>query len=221
MKLKRHIVTVLAMLGLHGGVAQADNAMGWIDDHRTTQGSWISAGTIDLPSGSIFVGDPSWGNDYHMRGATAVAVQSLQIFVLQSPEGNRASAVWLAAANTRPVSKGASLEFGMDSAYFAFGDHDVGRAVANIGDLDLPKIPDSFEFFLPHISNGDFVIKQLQVPPNDAPVYAVNTNRDGGLAAVWTYDANNQFSGILIDIVGLLPENRYLDTLLPTTEKGG
>jgi hypothetical protein len=190
----------------------------WIETISGHSAAWKHQGALELPSGKIFIGDPSWGDGHHLRGAKAVPVNTLDVWLLVSRQEekkkNQVHAVWLAAADTKPSAITRSIEFGVDSAYFALGDLSTGQSLATIGDQGLPEIPDSFEFFLPHIQDSGFLAIWLDVPPTDQPVLAVETKRDGGLKAVWTENRNERFSGILIDITGRASDRRYLDTLI-------
>ena len=213
MSMKEIIAAFASVFSLAASTAKAETAIMWIDQNRVLKGGWEQHGVLSLPSGSIFIGDPSYGDDYHMRGQTQIAVESLNIHVLTGTNPKRTIALWLESAGTVPVTAGHRLGFGVDSAYFAFGDADSGQDIANIGNLGIPKIPDGFEFFLPHVIDGGFAYKTLGVPPNDRPVHVIGSNRDGGLEAVWLYDTAGDFSGILVDIEGLLPERKFLDTV--------
>lgn len=186
----------------------------WIVSQSGHDATWQNFGTISLPSGKIFIGDPSFGRDYHLRGAREVQVSELDIWLLISNSRNQVHTVWLEANGNHPSGISASIEFGTDSAYFALGDLSVGKDLANIGNLKNPEFYDSFEFFLPHIQDGGFAAIRLSVPPRNAPVVAIETNRDGGLKAVWAEDADQNLSGILIDITGRVGDNLYLDKLL-------
>lgn len=201
---------------LAAGTAEADTgaARNWISATTGHAAEWQQIGTLPLPSGAIFVGDPSWGGDHHLRGALAVTASDLAVWLLRDREGGQNRAVWLEAAGTLPVQSAETIDFGVDSAYFAFGDRETGLALANIGDLELPGAPDSFEFFLPHIQREGFSHTRLEVPPTGAPVYAVNTGNDGGLRASWLRDAGGELSGILIDITGRASDRRHIDMLL-------
>lgn len=215
-RLLRYVMPVLA-LGAAGPVAAGTSpARDWIATtaaHATA--GWSHAERLDLPSGSLFVGDPSWGGDYHLRGALPVGVPGLDIWVLASDSGQRVHLVWLEAAGTLPVRPAETINFGIDSAYFAFGDLHTGQQLAAIGDHDPFVANDSFEFMLPHIQRDDFRWAAISVPPAGSPVHAVNTRSDGGLRAVWVLDAEGALSGILIDVTGRSADQRHLDLLLP------
>jgi hypothetical protein len=198
------------------GAAASDEvaARAWIAAASDHSAAWVHASRFVLPEGKIFVGDPSWGDDYHLRGAREVPVRQLEIWFLVGDAEPTVHAVWLEAGGTLPASSGAMIEFGMDSAYFAFGDLATGRDLATIGDLGIAEVPSNFEFFLPHIQRTDFTWLTLEVPPRGGIVHAVNTRNDGGLKAVWLHDGNDGFSGILIDISGRASDRQYIDTLL-------
>lgn len=198
--------------------SSAETGRDWFQTSSGRQGEWVSYGDMSFPSGRIFIGDPSRGSDYHMRGARALPTDRLTAWLYvedaANPKTNRVHTVWLAASDKPPVKTTSRLSFGTDSAYFAFGDEETGHALSNIGDLGIPELPDSFEFFLPHILNYGFVGLKLEVPPNALLAFAVETKRDGGLEAVWTEDRERNFSGILIDISGRAEDGLYLDKLI-------
>lgn len=217
--IKHRVIGLIAVAAsLLSGGAHGETGRDWIANTSGRDGEWIDYGTISFPSGQIFIGDPSWGGDYHMRGVQDVPVDELRVWMyvseVSNPKLNQVQTVWLEALGTTPTTTRSRLGFGTDSAYFAFGDARVGHDLANIGDLGLAALPDSFEFFLPHIQNYGFAGIALKVPPNNAPVFAVETKRDGGLEAVWTEDSNGEFSGILIDIAGRASDGLYLDKLI-------
>ena len=217
--LKNYLIAfVAAATSLISNRAHGETARDWIVQTSGREGEWIDYGDISFPSGQIFIGDPSWGGDYHMRGVKELPVDHLRIWMYvseaQNPEVNQVQTVWLEALGTTPKKIRSAISFGTDSAYFALGDARVGHDLTNIGDLGLAKLPDSFEFFLPHIQNYGFAGISLEVPPNNFPVFAVETKKDGGLEAVWTEDANGEFSGILIDIAGRAFDGSYLDKLI-------
>ena len=190
----------------------------WIVSNSGHTATWRNVGILSIPSGSIFIGDPSYGSDYHLRGARKILVSKVDVWLLMSESGHQVHTVWLEANGNLPSRISGSIEFGTDSAYFALGDLTAGNDLANIGDLENPDFYDSFEFFLPHIQDGGFTSVWLDVPPRNAPVLAVETNRDGGLKAIWVEDSEQNFSGILIDITGRIGDNLYLDKLLETSE---
>lgn len=214
----RIVALVTVATSLICGGAHGETARDWIIEMSGREGEWIDYGEIIFPSGQIFIGDPSWGGDYHMRGAKELPVDHLRIWMYVSeasnPKVNQVQTVWLEALGTTPKKISSKISFGTDSAYFAFGDARVGYELTNIGDLGIAQLPDSFEFFLPHIQNYGFTGISLEVPPNNSRVFAVETKRDGGLEAVWTEDVNGEFSGILIDVTGRVSDGIYLDKLI-------
>ena len=215
LKITSLVTALLSLLPVSAKAeAEPDAGRNWILATSEHAAKWQPSGQLDLPSGTIFIGDPSWGDDYHLRGAKAVSVAQLDVWLLVSSNGEQVHAVWLEANGTLPVTVGEHIDFGTDSAYFALGDLATGQAIANIGDLNLPTVPDSFEFFLPHIQNFGFTAIWLEVPPNDLPVLAVETKQDGALKAVWTKDRAGDLSGILIDITGRASDQQFLDTLV-------
>ncbi len=219
MKLK----SVLSMiLGLLPFSAAADTDMSaarqWVQATSGHSASWKHYGEIKLPSGKIFIGDPSWGDEYHLHGAREVPVAKLDVWLFiseeENPQSNQVHAVWLEAAGTMPAKVGGAIDFGVDSAYFAFGDLTTGQELANMKYTDDSEHEDCFEFFLPHIQNFGFKALWLDVPPKNQPVIAVETKNDGGLTAVWTEDEAGNFSGILIDVTGRASDQFFLDVLL-------
>lgn len=196
--------------------ADIDNDAGrsWILDASEHNATWQAFGQLDLPSKTIFIGDPSWGGDHHLRGAQAVSSSQLDVWLLVSNEQNQVHAVWLEANGALPVRSSKSMDFGSDSAYFALGDLATGQALVDIGNLDLPAVPDSFEFFLPHIQNSGFTGMWLDVPPLNLPVFTVETKRDGGLKAIWAEDIEDNLSGILIDVTGRASDQLFIDKLI-------
>ena len=220
----RSVASWLAYLvGFFAGPAMADDsALDWISMAQGRAGEWQDMGRLELPSGRIFIGDTSWGDDYHMRGAHAVPVLALNVWVHVMPDDNQVSAVWLStpAGTTAPVQIMHRLNFGMDSAYFATGDAMTGTAIAELRNREvmIPEAPDGFELFLPYIQAPDFVATWVKVPPDAGDALAVNTRADGSLQAVWTKDAAGNFSGILIDIMGRADDGTFIDTLLNSDE---
>lgn len=212
--LKKLLAGLTTALALGNPAIAAQDARSWIAEAKGRPAQWQQFGTLELPSGSIFIGDPSWGDDTHMRGAQPVPTAALEIWLLVDTAEDNVHALWLEATGTLPERQSSSLEFGIDSAYFAFGDIEVGRYLARLRELDSPEAPDSFEFFLPHIQKEGFKALQLQVPDQKLPVFAINTFNDGSLRAVWLAGSDQTFSGILIDITGRDPDGRYIDLLL-------
>ncbi len=201
-------------LALFPGLLQADTMRSWINTESGHPAAWQNCGTLSLPSGKIFIGDPSWGDDYHLRGASPVAAQTLDIWLLVSKPENRALTLWLEAKDAAPAMTTHSLDFGTDSAYFAFGDLRSGQALLDLREQDIPGAADSHEFMFPHISAAPFSCKQIDVPPHELPVFAIDTRDDGGLKAVWVADGNGTFTGIMVDIAGRASDRRFLDKLL-------
>lgn len=214
MKLKRILSAILMLSPFHCFADHRPKARDWILSVSERSASWQFLGTLDLPSGSIFIGDPSRGGDYHLRGIKEVNAARLSVWLLIADDSKQVHTVWLEADGDLPEKISGEIVFGIDSAYFAFGDLWSGQDLANIGDLNLPKLPDSFEFFLPHIQNPGFTGIWLDAPPRNSPVCAVETDRDGGLKAVWTEGGGGRFSGILIDITGRRSDELYLDKLI-------
>ncbi|MDO5606197.1 MAG: hypothetical protein Q4G25_13650 [Paracoccus sp. (in: a-proteobacteria)] len=188
------------------------DARGWIAAAAGHEGAyWQQDRRLELPSGAIFIGDPSWGDDYHLGGAQPVPAPALDVWLLISADQGRVHAVWLEAAGTLPARISAELDFGMDSAYFALGDLTTGQDLAELRNRDIEGAPDSFEFFLPHIQQDGFTALWLDVPPDGRPVLAINAGNDGSRRAVWISDAEGGFSGILIDVTGRAGDHRFID----------
>jgi hypothetical protein len=219
MKTKSILSMIFALLPF-SSVANVESRTGrdWIQTVSGHSASWKKYDELNLPSGEIFIGDPSWGDDYHLHGARAVPVSKLDVWLFVSNEKNTdenlVHTVWLEASATTPTKVVGAIDFGMDSAYFAIGDLTTGRDLANMRNLDLSQYADCFEFFLPHIQNYGFMGLWLNVPPKNQPVLAIETKNDGGLRAVWTEDDKGAFSGILIDITGRVTDQLFLDKLL-------
>ena len=198
--------------------ASADPARDWISAAQARTGEWREMGRLDLPSGRIFIGDTSWGDDYHMHGAHAVPVSTLDVWLFVAPGDTQVNAVWLAAPeySEAPERITHRLDFGMDSAYFAIGDTITGTVIADLRNREepLPDALDGFELFLPYTMAAGFVSTWVPVPKDAGQALAVNTNTDGGRQAVWTTAASGQFTGILIDVVGAAGNGQFIDTLL-------
>ncbi|MGB0845024.1 MAG: hypothetical protein ACPGVN_09810 [Alphaproteobacteria bacterium] len=219
MKLKAIATALLAVLPFAASAenktdTQAETAREWIKTVTERASVWQQHGTLKLPSGDIFIGDTSWSDDYHMQGAKAVPAKELDVWLHLSEGRKYVLSVWLEADGGVPVSISNDLGFGVDSAYFSLGDKTAGQALVDIGEQKIPDVTNSFEFFLPHIDKFGFTALWLDVPPTNIPVFSVETKQDGGLKAVWTNDANGDFSGILIDIRGRESDGLYIDTLL-------
>lgn len=216
----RRVFTLVAALFGGAGAASADVLAGqnWIDKVASAPGKWTPVGDMQLPSGRMFVGDPSWGDDSHVRGALPSQAARFDIWLRLDPQSGRIQLVWLAAAGGVPVRRGQQIQFGMDSAYFAFGDAGVGQDLAQIGDLEPFVANDSFEFLLPQVQRPGFSWKVLPVPPGDGPVHLVNAFNDGSRAAVWLHDRSGAVSGVLIDVIGMAPGQGWLDKLLPAAD---
>ena len=193
--------------------SDASPARDWIDAAQGGAARWQELGTLELPSGRIFIGDPSWGDAYHMKGARPVEADELDVW-LRVGEAGGITAVWLEASGETPVRISAALPFGMEAAYFALGDKDTGSAIAALGEADLPDIPDGFALFRPVVQEAGFVADWVPVPPRKLPALAIGTGSDGGLHAVWTRDTAGKLSGILIDVTGRDSDGRFIDLLL-------
>ena len=187
----------------------------WIVETGARKGVWKDHGPIGFPSGRMFVGDPTWGDDYHLRGHMPVPDVPVRVWSYSEGGGINFS-IWLEAAGTLPASRGEALNFGVDAAVLALGDLETGEAFVALGErrLDAGK-GDSFDWIMPHIQAAANFAKWLPIPPDNQPMFLATTNNDGGYAAVWLYDAGGALSGILIDLRGRASDLKFLDVLLP------
>lgn len=207
-------VLLVSALTLLPGLAPAQTMRDWISAQSGHSATWQSCGSLALPSGTIFIGDPSWGDDYHLRGASPVSAQNLDIWVAVSQPDHRALTLWLEASTAPPATVTHHLDFGTDSAYFAFGDLAGGAALLALRDQTIPGAADSHAFLFPYIAAAPFICLFIPVPPKDLPVFAIDTRADGGLRAVWVADKTGAFTGIMVDIAGRASDARPLDSLL-------
>lgn len=183
---------------------------------------WRDMGELALPSQHIFVGDPTWGDDYHMKQTAPVDADRVTVWVFESGEESDAfhahtnALVWLEISGTPPTTRGLALDFGVDAACFAFGDLETGRAFTRLTELESAAgRGDSFEWIGPYINEHPNFARWLSIPPDGQPMFVASTGSDGGFSAVWLHDAQDSLSGILIDIAGRASDLRYLDKLLP------
>jgi len=159
---------------------------------RGQECKWKKLGPLALPSGRIFVGDPTGGHDGHMNGAQAVGADALTAWAFQDRSTGENHIVWLEATDALPTHKGAQLDFGVDA----------GRG-------------DSFDWLVPHLQISPNFSSWVKVPPAGLPMLLISTRADGGYAAVWLLDAQGTLCGILIDISGRASDQLFLDKLLP------
>lgn len=157
-----------------------------------------------------------------MRASTALDVDSVRVWVFESgPEGSEFEAhtntlLWLEVLGTPPVTRGSSLDFGVDAACLAFGDLETGHAFTRLSDLEYDAgRGDNFEWLLPHIQEKPHFARWVEIPPDSHRMFIASTGNDGGFAAVWLHDVQDEISGILIDIGGRASDLRFLDKLLP------
>ena len=217
MRLLSRCLSSLLGLGLFSAPILAEPlspARIWLVESAARPGNWHDHGQLALPSGSIFVGDPTWGDDYHIRDPRRLDA-SLQVFTRTAPEGDNLL-IWLEANGNRPAKTGDKIEFGVDAATIALGDLGAGQALVDLGTtLQDQGKGDSFEWLMPAIQEQRNFARWLPIPPADQPIFLVSTGNDGGYAAVWLLDERGALSGILIDIMGRQPDLKFLDTLLP------
>ena len=217
MRLFTQALSALVGLGLSAAPAAAQTfspARQWITDSAARPGDWRELGQLALPSGQIFVGDPTWSDDYHIRDPRRLD-GVLQVFTRVAPEGE-SLLIWLEANGNRPVKTGEKIEFGVDAATIGLGDLAAGQALVSLGEaLQEQGKGDSFEWLMPAIQEQQNFARWLPIPPENQPMLLVSTGNDGGYAAVWLLDDRGALSGILIDIAGRKPDLKFLDTLLP------
>ncbi|WP_104494381.1 hypothetical protein [Paracoccus denitrificans] len=216
----RLLVALLALGAAGTGNAGPDAtpARDWIAQASGRPGAWTDHGLLELPSGMLFVGDPTWGDDYHIRDPRRLATAALRVFS-RSDEQGRNLALWLEAAGGEPKATGERIEFGVDAATVALGDLEGGRALVAWGESRLEKgLGDSFDWLSPILQEKMNFARWLPIPPDDRPIFIASTGMDGGLAAVWLLDERGSLSGILIDIAGRASDGQYLDTLLPAAQ---
>lgn len=198
-------------------------ARGWLAAAAARDGCvWRDLGALALPSRRLFIGDPTWGDDYHLRQTASVEMDALRVWVLDSGpnpstyEAHANTLVWLEALGTPPATRGAALDFGVDAACFALGDVEAGHAFTRLTDHEAAAgRGDSFEWIQPYIQERPHVARWLEIPPDGKRMFVASTGRDGGFAATWLHDRDGALSGILIDILGRAGDGRFLDTLLP------
>jgi hypothetical protein len=194
------------------------SAQTWLarQSEREESAVWTQLGELTLPSGRIFVGDPTSGHDDHMQGARAAGVARLEAWTFQDRETSANHLIWLEAAGTVPVSKSQMLEFGVDAATIGLGDANTGDLFSALTDRELDAgRGDNFDWIMPHIQESQHFAKWLTIPPNDLHMLIASTANDGGYAAVWLHDTSGALSGILIDITGRTSDQLFLDKLLP------
>lgn len=192
----------------------ASAARTWIANASARPGEWREHDRLELTSGRIFVGDPTWGDDYHIRDPRALT-GTLRVFTRSAPEGYNLL-VWLEANGNRPAHAGKQIEFGVDAATIGLGDMAAGQALVDLGEARQDQDQgDSFDWLMPYIQEQQHFARWLPIPPGDQSIFLVSTGNDGGYAAVWLLDDTGALSGILIDIAGRKPDLLFLDKLLP------
>lgn len=202
--------------------APPSDARGWLAQAGERPYIWREHGELALPSREIFVGDPTWGDDYHLRQTGSVDVDALTVWVLDAGPQDSIYAshvnglVWLQAGGGVPRCVGARLDFGVDAACMALGDVATGRAFAELTDLEQDAgRGDSFDWIQPYLEEHPNYARWLSIPPGGLPMFVASTGNDGGFAAAWLHDEAGALSGILIDIQGRASDGRFLDGLLP------
>ena len=217
MRLFSSLMSALASIGLTTAPAPAESlspARLWLGESAARAGFWQDLGPLARPSGRIFVGDPTWGDDYHIRDPRPLA-GPLQVFTRTDPDGPNLL-IWLEANGNRPAATGDRIEFGVDVATIGLGDLGAGQALVDLGEaLQDQGKGDSFEWLQPALQQQQHFARWLPIPPEDQPILLVSTGNDGSYAAVWLLDERGELSGILIDIAGRQPDLKFLDTLLP------
>ncbi|MGH1367647.1 MAG: hypothetical protein ACRBCL_03455 [Maritimibacter sp.] len=206
---------MMAVLFAFPAHADRSKALAWLQSQSETNGHWKAFGTLDFPSGQIFIGDPTWGDDYHIRWPQKAPADSVDVYVYRRLDGTNLM-VWLEVAGTTPATRGDSYDFGVDAASFALGDLSGGQALVALGERwqDMGR-GDSFEFIAPHLQSSRTPAKWLPIPGSNTRIFLAGTGTDGGFAGVWLYDKNGALSGILIDIRGNPKTGKYIDTALP------
>lgn len=190
-------------------------ARDWIAGASSLHGTWHDHGTLHLFSGQIFFGDPTWGDDHHLRTAQKTPVDTLHLWI-RSSNGGRAQIIWLQAQDARPEFKSDRIAFGVEGQAFAFGDFDAGSALSEMRERnDVTDFADGCALIQSHLQAGSNAAKWITVPPEERPVFLVPTGKDAALTAVWCHSADGTFAGILIDVAGSRADGSFLDTCLP------
>jgi hypothetical protein len=194
----------------------------WLSNASERDFEWADLGELALPSGGIFVGDPTGGHDYHMRATATVEVQALHVWAFHSGaerpdfEARTNTLIWLEASGAQPATRGLSLDFGVDAACLAFGDLETGHAFTRLSDIEYEAgRGDNFAWLMPYIQELPHYAGWADIPPEGLRMFIASTGNDGGFAASWLHDAQGGLSGILIDIGGRASDKTFLDTLLP------
>lgn len=211
----RCALTAVALLT--AGPTLADSpALAWLTAASERQGIWRKHGDITFPTKMLFVGDPTWGDDYHIRDPRQVPSDTGTLYTFEEPITRRNYLIWIAFTNEMPVATGETLGFGIDAATIGLGAFEGGQALVDLGEryIDQGK-GDSHSFILPHIDQPKSFAKWLPIPGSAERIFLVFTGNDGGSQATWLVDVNGDTSGILIDITGRASDGRYLDKLLP------
>lgn len=226
MKLLRRLVLIVGLVPVAGSASEVgQEARSYLARLSERQGEWIDHGVIEFPSGEIFFGDPTYGDDYHIRDPRSAPAPTAHLwtysydFVWQGDgsTGTQNGIVWIEVSGEKPVRKNERVGFGADAAVIGLGDLDGGRALVALGERwqDAGK-GDSFEFLMPILQEGPYMFtKKIPIPQSDTAIYLVTTGTDGGFDAVWLYDADGEVSGILIDIAGCESDLKFIDTLIP------
>ena len=212
------VVAALAALLGAAPPATADDARDWLARAGERSLAWTDHGALTLPSGRLFVGDPTGGGAYHMT-ATGAVEGPLRLLTARDPDAPNPDAnalIWLEAGGTPPVATGTRLGFGVDGATLALGSVEAGEAFTALEEIELDAgRGDNFDWIMPHIQISNDFAYWLGVPPGDERMFLATTRADGGYEAVWLLDADGAVSGILIDISGRASDGLYIDTTLP------
>lgn len=187
----------------------------WLAQTCRLPGRWKNHGVLHLLSGQFFVGDPTWGDDYHLRTAQNAPVEQLNVWTFGPPRGH-AHLVWLQARDTLPVNKSDRIAFGVDEQAFAFGDLDAGLALAKIRESnEITEFADGYALVQSHLKGEPKVTKWIHVPPENREVFLVSTGKDAALSAVWCHASDGALAGILIDVAGCAEDGKFLEANLP------
>lgn len=207
-------------------VAIADaQSRAYLADLAERRGTWVDHGDIHFPSGQIFFGDPTNGDDTHIRDPRPAAAPKGRLwthtydFIWEGDgsTGTQNGIVWIEFSGKMSVRKGERVGFGADAAVIGLGDLDGGKALVALGErwMDEGK-GDSFEFLSPILLEGPYMFtKQVPIPQTGTSIHILTTGTDGGFDAVWLYDADDKVSGILIDIAGRESDLKFIDSLIP------
>lgn len=225
MKVLPRLLLILGLSQIAGAVGAEEGALSYLADLSERQGEWVDHGDIEFPSGKLFFGDPTYGDDNHIRDPRTTPASTARLwtysydFIWQGDgsKGSQNGTLWLEFSGETPVRKGERISFGADAAVIGFGDLIGGTALVALGERwqEAGK-GDSFEFLQPFFLDGPHMFtRKVEIPQSDEAIYLATTGTDGGFDAVWLYDANGDVSGILVDIAGRESDAKFIDTLIP------